>query len=60
MSESTSAPVLMNEAGSAPTLDELMRRDPAALGEDGRERLAELLRQDRAVFIKSEAERKRR
>lgn len=50
---------LLSEAGEHPTLDELMRRDPE-MGEENRERLAELLRQERAVFIKSEAERKRR
>ncbi len=59
-SKSASAPVLLDEAGEHPTLDELMRRDPAALSESDRECLAERLRQDRAVFIKSEAERKRR
>ncbi len=53
------APALLDAAALEPTLDELMRRDPAALTAPARERLAELLRQDRARYIKAEAERKK-
>ncbi len=53
------APALLDAAALEPTLDELMRRDPAALTAPARERLAELLRQDRARCIKAEAERKK-
>ncbi len=60
MSTKGEAPVLLSAACAAPTLDEMMRRDPAKLSESDRECLAERLRQDRAFFIKSEAERKRR
>lgn len=54
------APALLSNAGEHPTLNEMMRRDPALLSETDRERSAELLRRDRAVFIKAEADRKRR
>ncbi len=54
------APELLEAAGDCPTLDEMMRRDPADFDDTDRERLAELLRQERPIFIKAEAERKRR
>jgi len=52
------APALLAAAAEHPTLDELMRRDPATLTEVERERQVELLRLDRARIIKAEAERK--
>ncbi len=54
------APEALAQAGEEPTLDEMMRRDPADHTETSRERLVELLRQERPIFIKAEAERKRR
>ncbi len=42
------------------TLDEFMRRDPAALSESDRVEMVELLRRSRSRFIKAEAERKNR
>ncbi len=57
MSEPTKAPELLDAAVEEPTLDEMMRRDPATLTTAERARGVALLRQDRAVFIKAEAER---
>ena len=56
----TDANELLDAAAAAPTLDEMMRRDPAALSKANRVRLVELQRQERATYIKAEAERKRR
>lgn len=52
------APALLTAVTEHPTLDELMRRDPATLTDSERERKVELLRLDRARYIKAEAERK--
>lgn len=52
------APELLTAITEHPTLDELMRRDPATLTETERERHVELLRLSRARIIKAEAERK--
>lgn len=52
------APALLDAACEEPTLDEFMRRDPALLDPPARERMAELLRQDRARYIKAQAEKK--
>ncbi len=57
--EEKNAPVLLAEAAEHPTLDELMRRDPAGLTEGERERQVELLRLRRAQYIKAEAEKGR-
>lgn len=59
MSETSNAPALLAEAAEHPTLDELMRRDPAGMSESERERHVELLRLRRAQFIKAEAEKGR-
>ena len=56
--EEMDAPALLDAAAAHPTLDELMRRDPATLTSVERERQVELLRLDRARLIKAEAERK--
>ena len=42
------------------TLDEFMRRDPAALASAEREEGVELLRRQRSRFIKAEADRKQK
>lgn len=55
--EPTPAPELLDAAVAEPTLDEMMRRDPAAVTVPERARAVELLRQDRARWIKAEAER---
>lgn len=56
--EEMDASALLDAAAEHPTLDELMRRDPATLTDLERERQVELLRLDRARYIKAEAERK--
>ena len=56
--EKADAPALLDAAAEHPTLDELMRRDPATLTDAERGRQVELLRLDRARIIKAEAERK--
>ena len=58
LSRKMDALALLDAAAEHPTLDELMRRDPATLTEVERERQVELLRLDRARIIKAEAERK--
>ncbi len=57
--EKMDAPALLDAAAEHPTLNELMRRDPATLTDALRERQVELLRLDRARIIKAEAERKK-
>jgi hypothetical protein len=49
---------VQDAAVAAPTLDEFMRRDPADVDTEGRARMVELLRHDRPIFIKAEADRK--
>lgn len=59
-SDAIKATELLDAAVAEPTLDEMMRRDPAAVTVPERARSVELLRQDRARCIKAEAERQAR
>lgn len=52
-------PELMREAAADPTLDEVMRRDPATLSRMDIERLIGQLREERAMFIETGGKKKR-
>ena len=58
MSETPNANELLDAACEHPTLDELMRRDPATMDDAERTRHVELLQLARARYIKAEAEKK--
>ncbi len=53
----TDANAVMDAAVEQATLDEFMRRDPAALAESDRMDMVELLRHARARYIKAEAQK---
>lgn len=48
---------LLDEAAQEPTLDDFMRRDPAAITPSERADLIQVLRKDRAAFIKAEGKK---
>ncbi len=57
-SEKPNAVEVQDLAVEAATLDEFMRRDPAALSGEERKSMVELLRRARPRYIKAEADRK--
>ncbi len=54
----TDATVVQDAAVEQATLDEFMRRDPAALATSDRMDMTELLRRARSRYIKAEAQKK--
>lgn len=59
MTKKKTGPELMQEAAAHPTLDELLDRDPAKMSEADFSALVERSREERAQFIKTQAEKKK-
>ena len=53
-------PELLDEAASEPTLDELMRRDPAGMTDEEFKAVVIRNREDRAMFIANEGKKSAR
>ncbi len=50
-------PEIIDDMIKEPTLDEMMRRDPATLSDADLRRIVELEREQRAIFIKGKVEK---
>lgn len=58
MSEPKTAPEVLAQAAQEPTLDEYLRRDPATLSPKDLQKIVEIERRRRAMFIAQDAEKK--